>query len=178
MKIHSSARLLLAAGLIGTAACASNSQNDDTAATPRTDDVYTTTDTAMVRTDTTGGYGGVTGDSANQNPPGYRGMERDTTMFPQSDTTGAGRGTGVVTPTDPTSGIADTAGFAGMERDTSSSSSSTTTAEPNSGTTTTTTSDPNSSTTTTSDPNSSSTSTTTDPNSSSTSGSSTTTPQR
>jgi hypothetical protein len=92
MTKRTTAGLAAAALLIGTLACAGTGL-------PREEDTGAAPDTSGV-----------------QNPPGYRGMERDTTQVPADsqpapvDTFLQEQGTG--TPT-------DTAGFGGLERDTS-----------------------------------------------------------
>lgn len=88
MKRRSTASLAAAAMLFGTLACAGNKSGgeDETAAAPQ--------DTTQV-----------------QNPPGYSGMERDTTILPDTatavDTFLNEQGTGVPT---------DTMGYGGLER--------------------------------------------------------------
>lgn len=96
MRVHSSTRFAAMAALVGALACAGNSARD------------TDTDEAAAARDTTSDtLGGQT-----QNPPGYRGMERDTTIAPPaqqqpSDTFLQNQGTG--TPQ-------DTSGYSGAER--------------------------------------------------------------
>lgn len=94
MRINASTRYETLAALVGALACASN--------TARTDETAAAKDTTTVGRDT-----------LNQNPPGYRGMERDTTQTPTgqtpSDTFLQNQGAG--TPQ-------DTAGYSGIERDT------------------------------------------------------------
>lgn len=94
MRVHSSTRFAAMAVLVGALACAGNKAREDTSAAAGAKDT-TTTDTL-----------------SNQNPPGYRGMERDTTMSPPSqqqpsDTFLQNQGTG--TPQ-------DTLGYSGAER--------------------------------------------------------------
>lgn len=72
------ARLLMIGGLVGSLACARSTADEDVS-TRR--DTTTVTDTAAVMDDTAG--------VSEQNPPGYRGMERDTSVFPY-DTTDRG----------------------------------------------------------------------------------------
>jgi hypothetical protein len=92
MRIHSTTRYAALAAFVGALACAGN---------PRTDETAAARDTAS---DTLGGD--------VQNPPGYRGMERDTTIAPQAEQT----------PTDTflqqqgQGQPQDTAGYSGMER--------------------------------------------------------------
>lgn len=69
MRVHSSTRFLALAALTGALACASNKA--------RTEE--TTPEQAAAARDTTG-RDTLAGDTLTQNPPGYRGMERDTTM--------------------------------------------------------------------------------------------------
>lgn len=93
MRVYSSTRFAAMAALVGALACAGNTAREDEAAAARD----TTT------SDTLGGA---------QNPPGYRGMERDTTIAPAagqqpSDTFLQNQGVG--TPQ-------DTSGYSGAER--------------------------------------------------------------
>jgi hypothetical protein len=92
MKVNSSTRFLAIAALVGALACAGNTAREDT-------------DEAAAARDTT------TSDTlGQQNPPGYRGMERDTTISPTgqpSDTFMQNQGTGQAQ---------DTSGYSGMER--------------------------------------------------------------
>lgn len=98
MRVHSSTRYAAIAVLVGALACAGNTAREadtepDQAAAPR--------DTVS---DTLGGEA--------QAPPGYRGMERDTAMVPQTEQT----------PTDTflqrqgQGYPQDTAGYGGLER--------------------------------------------------------------
>ena len=97
MRVQSSTRLAAMAVVFGALACAGN-----TAREADTDESAAARDTTT--TDTLG---------ADQNQPGYRGMETDTTVAPTgqqpSDTFLQNQGAG--TPQ-------DTAGYSGMERDT------------------------------------------------------------
>ena len=97
MRMNSSTRYATLAALVGALACASN--------TARTDESAAAKDTTTTGRDTLNGQ--------NENPPGYRGMERDTTQAPNgqtpSDTFLQNQGAG--TPQ-------DTAGYSGIERDT------------------------------------------------------------
>ena len=95
MRVHSSTRYVALVALAGALACAGNKARTDNGP----DQAAAARDTTSVR-DTT------------QNPPGYRGMERDTTIAPQqqptaSDTFLQQQGQG--TPQ-------DTAGYSGVER--------------------------------------------------------------
>jgi hypothetical protein len=95
MRVHSSTRCVALVALAGALACAGNKARTDNGP----DQAAAARDTTSVR-DTT------------QNPPGYRGMERDTTIAPQqqptaSDTFLQQQGQG--TPQ-------DTAGYSGVER--------------------------------------------------------------
>jgi hypothetical protein len=95
MRIHSSTRYVALAALAGALACAGNKARTDNGP----EQAGAARDTSSVR-DTT------------QNPPGYRGMERDTSVAPQrqptaSDTFLQKQGQG--TPQ-------DTAGYSGIER--------------------------------------------------------------
>ena len=95
MRIHSSTRYVALAALAGAMACAGNKARTDNGP----EQAAAARDTTSVR-DTT------------QNPPGYRGMERDTSVAPQrqptaSDTFLQKQGQG--TPQ-------DTAGYSGIER--------------------------------------------------------------
>jgi hypothetical protein len=98
MGMNTCARLMVLGGVFGALACASNSANDteQSAAAPR--------DSAV--TDT------MAGNSAEQNRPGYRGMERDTTATPYGADSTAGRDSVMMQQ-----GIGrDTAGYSGIER--------------------------------------------------------------
>src|SRR6476661_1237837 len=101
MKMNAPTRYATLAALVAGLACAGNSA--------RTDD----TDQSAAAKDTTTTTGRDTLNGQTENPPGYRGMERDTTQAPvgqtPSDTFLQNQGTG--TPQ-------DTAGYSGMERDT------------------------------------------------------------
>jgi hypothetical protein len=95
MRVQSSTRYLALAALMSALACAGNKV--------RTDEAGAARDTTSTR-DTLGGE--------NQNPPGYRGMERDTSVAkPQEQT-----------PTDTflqrqgTGAPQDTSGYSGIER--------------------------------------------------------------
>ena len=95
MRVHSSTRYVALVALAGALACAGNKARTDNGP----DQAAAARDTTSAR-DTT------------QNPPGYRGMERDTTIAPQqqptaSDTFLQKQGQG--TPQ-------DTAGYSGVER--------------------------------------------------------------
>lgn len=98
MRITNPARVAVACLVAGALACAGNSAKvDDETAAAQQD----TTNTAAARQDST-----------NPAPPGYSGMERDTTMAPDSAPTAVDtflneQGTGVPT---------DTQGYSGMER--------------------------------------------------------------
>jgi hypothetical protein len=96
MRVHSSTRFAAIAALVGVLACAGNPAPE-----ADTDESAAARDTTV--SDTLGGE--------EQNPPGYRGMERDTTIAPTgqqpSDTFLQNQGAG--TPQ-------DTAGYTGMER--------------------------------------------------------------
>ena len=99
MKMNAPTRYATLAALIAGLACAGNSA--------RTDD----TDQSAAAKDTTTTTGRDTLNGQTENPPGYRGMERDTTQAPvgqtPSDTFLQNQGTG--TPQ-------DTAGYSGIER--------------------------------------------------------------
>ena len=102
MRVHNSTRYAAIAALIGGLACAGNKA--------RTTD--TTPNEAAAARDTTSGRDTV--GAQTENPPGYRGMERDTTMVPRtgqtpSDTFLQKQGQG---------SPQDTAGYSGIERDT------------------------------------------------------------
>jgi len=94
MRVQSSTRYVAFAALMSALACAGNKV--------RTDEAAAAHDTTTTR-DTVGGQ--------TQNPPGYRGMERDTSVTPQaktpSDTFLQRQGTG---------SPQDTAGYSGVER--------------------------------------------------------------
>ena len=95
MRIHSSTRYVALVALAGALACAGNKARTDNGP-----------EQAGAARDTTSGR------DTTQNPPGYRGMERDTSVAPQrqptaSDTFLQKQGQG--TPQ-------DTAGYSGIER--------------------------------------------------------------
>ena len=95
MRVLSSTRFAAMAALVGALACAGNKAETDG------DEAAAARDTTT--TDTLGG---------DQNQPGYRGMERDTTIAPQaeqqpSDTFLQNQGVG---------GAQDTSGYSGAER--------------------------------------------------------------
>jgi hypothetical protein len=95
MRVNSSTRFAAIAALVGALACAGN-----TAREADTDETAAARDTTTA--DTLGGQ--------EQNPPGYRGMETDTTMTPSqqpTDTFLENQGTGQPQ---------DTSGYSGMER--------------------------------------------------------------
>ena len=95
MKMNSSTRFAAMAALVGALACAGN-----TAREADTDETAAARDTTTA--DTLGGQ--------DQNQPGYRGMETDTTATPgqqPTDTFLENQGTG---------GQQDTSGYSGMER--------------------------------------------------------------
>jgi hypothetical protein len=95
MRINSSTRFAAMAALVGALACAGN-----TAREADTDESAAARDTTTA--DTLGGE--------DQNQPGYRGMETDTTITPSqqpTDTFLNNQGTG---------GQQDTSGYSGMER--------------------------------------------------------------
>ena len=95
MRVHSSTRFAAMAVLVGALACAGNKARTDT------------DETAAARDTTSGDTLGQV-----QNPPGYRGMERDTTIAPPtgqqpSDTFLQNQGVGAPQ---------DTSGYSGAER--------------------------------------------------------------
>jgi hypothetical protein len=101
MRVHNSTRYAALAALLGGLACAGNKART----TDGTDQAAAARDTTTTR-DTVGGQ--------TENPPGYRGMERDTTMVPRtgqtaSDTFLQKQGQG---------SPQDTSGYSGIERDT------------------------------------------------------------
>jgi hypothetical protein len=107
MRVHSTTRFAAMAALLGALACAGNSARD------------TDSDQAAAARDTTSDTL-----SATQNPPGYRGMERDTSIAPPaqqqpSDTFLEKQGMGTPQDTAGYSGVerVDTTGAAGMGRD-------------------------------------------------------------
>ncbi len=113
MRVNSSTRFAAMAVLVGALACAGNTARD-------TDETAAARDTTT--SDTLGGQ--------VQNPPGYRGMERDTTIAPTaeqqpSDTFLQNQGVGAPQDTSGYSGaeVVDTTGQAnpaGAARDTTS----------------------------------------------------------
>ena len=95
MRVNTSTRFAAIAALVGALACAGN-----TAREADTDESAAARDTTTA--DTLGGQ--------EQNPPGYRGMETDTSMTPgqqPTDTFLENQGTGQAQ---------DTSGYSGMER--------------------------------------------------------------
>jgi hypothetical protein len=94
MRVNSSTRYVALAALVGALACAGNKARTEDNPQP---------DQAGAARDTTSGQ--------TENPPGYRGMERDTTIAPTgqqpSDTFLQNQGTGQAQ---------DTAGYSGIER--------------------------------------------------------------
>ena len=99
MRVHTSTRYAAIALLVAGLGCASNKA--------RTED----TDQAAAARDTTRDSAGV------QNPPGYRGMERDTSIAP----TGQGQPSDSFLQKQGTGAPQDTSGYSGAERvDTSS----------------------------------------------------------
>jgi hypothetical protein len=109
MRITNPARVAVACLVAGALACAGNSATvDDETAAAQQD----TTDTAAAQQDTT-----------NQAPPGYSGMERDTTMAADSAPTAVDtflneQGTGVPADTQGYGGLEqpDTSGMAGQQQ--------------------------------------------------------------
>jgi trimeric autotransporter adhesin len=97
MRAQITTRFAALATLVGALACAGNTAKTDT-------------DQAAAARDSTSARDTLNGD--NQNPSGYRGMERDTSMVPPTQQT----------PTDTflqrqgTGAAQDTAGYSGMER--------------------------------------------------------------
>ena len=95
----------------------------DTSATARDTASDTSATGGRTGADTSAG-GDTTGTSGVQNPPGYRGMERDTTMFPPSDDPkdpdhAKGRATGVYSDSawqDTSGAEQNPPGYRGMER--------------------------------------------------------------
>jgi hypothetical protein len=103
MRVHSSTRYLALVALAGALACASNKARTDDGVEP---------DQAAAARDTTSGRDTLNGQT--ENPPGYRGMERDTSIAPEQQQTPSDtflQRQGQAAPQ-------DTAGYSGMERDT------------------------------------------------------------
>jgi hypothetical protein len=105
MPIHSITGYAALAAVLGALACGGQARTEDT---PEPEEAAaardTATDTLATEADTVGGEA--------QNPPGYRGMERDTTLVPPteeqpSDTFLQQQGQGQPQ---------DTAGYGGLER--------------------------------------------------------------
>lgn len=96
MRVQWSAACAAIGVLVGALACAGNTAKveDETGAATTT----TATDT--------------TRDTTSQNPPGYRGMERDTSMVPAQQPTA----TDTFLQQQGTGAPSDTAGYTGMER--------------------------------------------------------------
>jgi hypothetical protein len=104
MRMNSSTRYATLAALVGALACASNKA--------RTEDTTQPEQTGAARDTTTTGRDTLAGRDTTQNPPGYRGMERDTTMAPATQPTASDtflQKQGQGTPQ-------DTAGYSGAER--------------------------------------------------------------
>ena len=104
MRMKSSTRYATLAALVGALACASNKA--------RTEDTAQPEQTGAARDTTTTGRDTLAGRDTTQNPPGYRGMERDTTMAPSTQPTASDtflQKQGQGTPQ-------DTAGYSGAER--------------------------------------------------------------
>lgn len=105
MPIHSITSYATLAAVLAALACGGKAQPEDTPEPEQAGAARdTTTDTLATERDTTGGEA--------QNPPGYQGMERDTTLAPPteqtpSDTFLQQQGQGQPQ---------DTAGYGGMER--------------------------------------------------------------
>ena len=100
MRVHNSTRYAAMAALLGGLACAGNkARTSDT-----TDQAAAARDTTTSRRDTVG--------AQTENPPGYRGMERDTSIAPAAQPTASDtflQKQGQGTPQ-------DTAGYSAMER--------------------------------------------------------------
>lgn len=108
MRVHNSTRYAAIAALLGGLACAGNKAKT----------AETTPDQAAAARDTTSGRDTVSG--RTENPPGYRGMERDTTIAPTTQPTASDtflQKQGLGTPQ-------DTSGYSGIERDTTRASTS------------------------------------------------------
>jgi hypothetical protein len=95
MRVHSSTRFAAMAALVGALACAGNPE-------PDTDEAAAARDTTT--TDTLGGQ--------DQNQPGYRGMERDTTIAPPSE----GQPSDTFLQNQGVGGAQDTSGYSGAEQ--------------------------------------------------------------
>jgi len=95
MRVHSSTRFAAMAALVGALACAGN-----TAREADTDEAAAARDTTT--SDTLGA----------QNPPGYRGMERDTAIAPPSE----GQPSDTFLQNQGTGAGQDTSGYSGAER--------------------------------------------------------------
>ena len=94
MRVNSSTRFAAMAALVGALACAGNTARD------------TDTDEAGAARDTT------TSDTLGQNQPGYRGMERDTTIAPPSE----GQPSDTFLQNQGVGGAQDTSGYSGAEQ--------------------------------------------------------------
>jgi hypothetical protein len=105
MPIHSITGYAALAAVLGALACGGQARPEDT---PEPEEAAaardTTTDTLATERDTVGGDA--------QNPPGYRGMERDTTLAPPSEQTPSDTFLQQQGQGQPQ----DTAGYGGIER--------------------------------------------------------------
>jgi hypothetical protein len=111
MQVHSFTRYATLAALVVALACARNPEQEE-GATPEEAAAARDTVTDTLAADTLAAERDTAADTLGQNPPGYRGMERDTTLVPPqegapSDTFLQQQGQG--TPQ-------DTAGYTGLER--------------------------------------------------------------
>lgn len=104
MRIHITTRYAAVAAFLGALACAGNKPEDTAQPDQAGAAQDTTTDTLATERDTAGGQA--------QNPPGYRGMERDTTLAPPSEQTPSDTFLQQQGQGQPQ----DTAGYSGMER--------------------------------------------------------------
>jgi hypothetical protein len=113
MPIHSITGYAALAAILGTLACGGQARTEDT---PQPEEAAaardTAADTLAAARDTAIDTLATEGDTTAQNPPGYRGMERDTTLVPPAeqqpgDTFLQQQGQGQPQ---------DTAGYGGLER--------------------------------------------------------------
>jgi hypothetical protein len=104
MRIHSPTRYAALAAFLGALACAGNKPEDTAQPDQAGAAQDTTRDTLATERDTAGGQA--------QNPPGYRGMERDTTLAPPSEQTPSDTFLQQQGQGQPQ----DTAGYGGLER--------------------------------------------------------------
>jgi hypothetical protein len=112
MRVYSATtRILTLAAFVGALACARNPEQEE-GATPEEAAAARDTATDTLAADTLAAEQDTVADTLGQAPPGYRGMERDTTLVPPQEGTPTDtflQQQGQGTPQ-------DTAGYTGLER--------------------------------------------------------------